>query len=77
MRSSPRVLTLIVPYPTVIVESSSDSTCVGGDITLKATPVGGTGSCGIQWQKSADSGANWLDIIGANNLIYTISNATK
>jgi hypothetical protein len=64
----------IVPYPTVVIQSSNDSTCVGGNITLTATPVGGAGSCGIQWQKSADSGANWLDIFGANSLIYIISN---
>jgi hypothetical protein len=64
----------VVPYPTVVIQSSNDSTCVGGNITLTATPVGGAGSCGIQWQKSADSGANWLDIFGANSLIYIISN---
>jgi hypothetical protein len=68
-------LVSIVPYPTVIVQSSNDSTCVGGNITLTATPVGGTGNCGIQWQKSTNSGATWMDIFGANSLIYT-TNAT-
>lgn len=64
----------VVPYPSVLVETSSENTCVGGNITLTAIPVGGTGSCGIQWQKRRDSGANWLDIIGANSRIYTLSN---
>ena len=64
----------VLPPLLLLIQSSSDNTCVGGNITLTATPIGGTGSCGIQWQKSADSGANWLDIFGANSLIYTILN---
>ena len=50
--------------------------CSGGTATLTATPSGGTGTCTIQWQSSADGSTGWANISGANGTAYTPSSLT-
>ncbi len=59
----------VVADPVVSVVASATGVCVGGNVTLNATPSGGVGTCTVQWQSSAD-GTNWLPIGGATGNTY-------
>lgn len=53
--------------------------CAGGNVTLNATLLAGSGTCTFQWQNSTD-GVNWSNIQGAiNNTFVTppLSNSTR
>ncbi len=58
----------VVADPTISI-SGGATVCIGGPVTLTATPGGGTGTCTIQWQSY--DGANWNDLVGETNAMYT------
>jgi Metallo-peptidase family M12B Reprolysin-like len=60
--------------PNVSASPSNATICVGGSNTFSVSATG-TG-IGYQWQLSADGGANYNDIGGANASTYTVSGAT-
>ncbi len=62
---------VIVAKPTVAVTTPNQTVCIGAVLTLNATPTGGTGTCGIQWQDSTDGGSTWGPISGAISNTYT------
>jgi hypothetical protein len=59
----------VVADPTVSVVASATGVCVGGNVTLNATPSGGVGTCVVQWQSSPD-GSTWSPISGATGNTY-------
>ena len=63
------VLISVVADPSVSVVASATGVCVGGNVTLNATPSGGVGTCTVQWQSSAD-GTSWSPISGATGNAY-------
>jgi SdrD B-like domain len=63
------VLITVIPDPTVSVLATATGVCVGGNVTLNATPVGGVGTCTVQWQSSSD-GTTWSPIGGATGNSY-------
>lgn len=67
--NSTSLLISVVADPLVSVVASATGICVGGNVTLNATPSGGVGTCTIQWQSSSD-GTNWSPIGGATNNTY-------
>jgi hypothetical protein len=60
----------VVPDPSVSISPSSAEACLGGSVTLTASPSGGTGTCTLQWQSSRNGTSAWTDIIGATNTTY-------
>ncbi len=63
----------VVARPTVAVAAPPAALCIGGSVTLTATPSGGTGTCVIYWQRPAASPAgSFEDIPGATGPTYTI-----
>ncbi len=60
----------IVADPSVSVGLQNTPICVGGNVTLNATRIGGIGSCTFQWQ-SSPNGTTWTDIGGATLATYT------
>jgi large repetitive protein len=60
----------VTAKPTVTAAVSTTTVCVGGAVQLNATPVGGSGTCTIQWQNSTTPGT-WNDIPGENGTTYT------
>ena len=61
---------VVVADPSVSVVTTASAVCIGGAITLSATPNGGTGTCTVQWQSSSDGGTSWLPIGGATGNTY-------
>ena len=55
----------IVPKPKVTVSTATPSVCKGMRVVLNARVTDGTGTCHVQWQRSADNGLNWQNINGA------------
>jgi hypothetical protein len=53
------------------VTASNSEVCVGGDATLMATVVGGSGNASLQWQSADDAGGPWTDIGGETNDFYS------
>ena len=70
-QTSTTATVVIVAKPSVAVTTPNQIVCVGAVLTLNATPAGGTGTCGIQWQDSTDGGSSWNPISGATNNTYT------
>jgi hypothetical protein len=70
---------VVVADPSVSVVTTAPTVCVGGSITLSATPTGGTGTCTVQWQSSSDGGGSWSPISGATGNTYnpTLSSSLK
>lgn len=66
----------VVADPSVSVVTTISNVCIGGGVTLTATPSGGTGTCTLQWQ-SSPNGTTWTDISGATNASYTPANLTN
>jgi hypothetical protein len=67
---------VVVADPTVSVVTTAPTICVGGSITLSATPNGGTGTCTVQWQSSPVALSTWSNIVGAtSNTFNTTLNA--
>lgn len=62
----------VVPDPSVSISGPSNI-CIGGAVTLEATPLNGTGSCGIQWQSSPIVANTWTDMEGANSSSLTLT----
>ena len=54
---------IINPDPVVAVSVPTTEVCVGGRVTLTASPSGGSGTCTIQWQSSPDGVSNFTDIV--------------
>jgi gliding motility-associated-like protein len=68
---SSNVLSLIISENSVIVGQPSDVTqCLGGNLPLTITIIGGTGTITYQWQTS-DNGVAWTNIAGAIGTTYT------
>jgi hypothetical protein len=67
---------VVVADPSVSVVTTAPTVCVGGNITLSATPTGGTGTCTTQWQSSSDGGASWAPISGATGNTYNTTMTT-
>lgn len=70
-QTSTTATVVVVAKPSVAVTTPNQIVCIGAVLTLNATPSGGTGTCGIQWQDSTDGGSNWNAISGATNNTYT------
>ncbi len=68
-------ITITVIPEATITTAGATTICAGGNATLTATPGGGTGTCGIQWQSSPD-GISWTDISGATNPTLNITALT-
>ena len=66
----------IIAKPKVAVTVTTQSVCVGGEVTLKANIIGGLG-CTPQWQNSVNGGLNWNDISGETNATFTVKNMSK
>ncbi|HRK82680.1 MAG TPA: SdrD B-like domain-containing protein, partial [Saprospiraceae bacterium] len=62
--------------PTISITPSSSTVCVGGTVTLTATPSNGTGTCTIQWQSGTSSTGPWTNIGGANGTTYSAPTST-
>jgi choice-of-anchor A domain-containing protein len=60
---------VIVNDPSVSITATASGICVGGNVTLNATPNGGTGTCTVQWQSF--NGSIWNNIAGATGNNYT------
>ena len=71
--TSNSVTVSIVADPTVGVTVPTTTVCTGGNITLTANPVGGTGTCSLQWQSSPTSPTAWSPISGATGNTYSTS----
>ncbi|MDN3634324.1 hypothetical protein QWY85_06625 [Neolewinella lacunae] len=67
---------VITPDPTISIAPSSSTVCVGGTVTLTATPGNGTGTCTIQWQSGTSAGGPWTNISGANAATYSAPTTT-
>jgi Ig-like domain CHU_C associated len=67
---------VVVADPSVTAVTTASTVCVGGAITLSATPNGGTGTCTLQWQSSSDGGASWSPISGATGNTYNPTMST-
>ena len=70
-QTSTTATVVVVAKPSVAVTTPNQIVCIGAVLTLNATPSGGTGTCGIQWQDSTDGGSSWNPISGATNNTYT------
>jgi hypothetical protein len=66
----------VVADPSVSVVTTAPTVCVGGNITLSATPTGGTGTCTVQWESSLNGGASWSPIDGATGNTYNTTMST-
>ena len=67
------IATVIVnDLPSVFINTVINTVCIGGAPTLSASPLGGAGTCILQWQ-SSPNGVTWTDISGANSASYTPS----
>ncbi len=66
----------IVNDPSVTV-SGTLTYCVGQTATLTATPSGGTGTTGLQWQTSPDGISSWSDISGETATTFNPSTAAS
>jgi hypothetical protein len=64
----------VVSDPTVSITANTTNVCVGGGALLTATPIGGTGTCTLQWQNNTGSG--WSDISGATATTYNPTSLT-
>jgi putative AlgH/UPF0301 family transcriptional regulator len=62
----------VLPDPTVSVEADVLEVCDGGSATITATVNGGTGLASYQWQAEVSEDV-WVDIPGANQLIFNTS----
>jgi gliding motility-associated-like protein len=68
---SSNVLSLIISENSVIVGQPSDITqCLGGNLPLTISIIGGTGTISYKWE-SSDNGVAWTVIPGANTTTYT------
>jgi SdrD B-like domain len=67
--SNPVTVTIIAD-PVVTITVPNTSVCTGGNITLTATPNGGTGTCTTQWESSSNGGVSWSPIGGATGNSY-------
>jgi hypothetical protein len=74
--TSNAVSAVIVADPVVNITVPTTTICTGGNITLSATPVGGVGTCTIQWQSSPVAVSTWTNVVGAtSNTFSTTLNA--
>ncbi|MEO1258231.1 MAG: Ig-like domain-containing protein [Bacteroidota bacterium] len=64
-----------VACPSVTVSSPTEI-CEGGAITMTASPSGGNGTCGLQWQRSYNN-ATWTNISGATDVTFTTTPTTN
>ena len=64
-----------VACPSVTISSPSEI-CAGATITLTASPSGGNGTCGLQWQQSYNN-STWTNISGAIGVTYTATPNTN
>ncbi|MCB0568183.1 MAG: choice-of-anchor A family protein, partial [Phaeodactylibacter sp.] len=64
---------VVSPDPSISISPSNNTICVGGNVTLTATPSGGTGTCTVQWQSSPTGSGSWSDISGASGTTYSPS----
>ena len=71
--TSNAVAVTIVSDPSVSITTTAPTVCTGANITLNASPAGGTGTCTVQWQSSPD-GSSWSPISGATGNAYSPSN---
>ena len=72
--TSNEITITVIPEPTVSAAGAT-TICSGGNATLTATPSGGTGTCTLQWQSSAD-GVSWSNISGETNTTLSIAGLT-
>jgi hypothetical protein len=68
--TSSSVTVTIIADPVVTITVPNTTVCTGGNITLTANPVGGTGTCTTQWQSSSNGGVSWSPISGATSNTY-------
>ncbi|MFN4255554.1 MAG: hypothetical protein ACK4Q5_11165 [Saprospiraceae bacterium] len=68
--ASNEVVIDVVADPTVSI-TGAVTICSGGTATLNATAAGGSGTCTLQWQSSADGSTGWANISGATATAYT------
>ncbi|MFY7909560.1 MAG: hypothetical protein ACOVO2_08410, partial [Emticicia sp.] len=68
----------IVPDPQITVVDASDRTiCSGGNISIEATVIGGSGTCTPTWQSSTTpSGTYTNEQVGGLNFTTTLTNST-
>ncbi len=68
----------IVPDPQITITDATDRTiCSGGNISLEATVIGGSGTCVATWQSSStQSGTYTNEQVGGLSFSSTLSNAT-
>jgi hypothetical protein len=62
-----------VADPTISISVDQGQVCVGGSAAFTATPVGGLGTCTLQWQSRIGAGP-WANISGANATTYSVTN---
>ncbi len=72
--TSNEITITVIPEATVTTVGAT-TICSGGNATLTATPSGGTGTCTLQWQGSAD-GITWADLPGQTNNTLSIVGLT-
>ncbi len=68
---------MVIPDPSISIDPTSATACVGGFVELTATTQNGTGTCTIQWQSSATGVGGWTNISGANGATYNPPTATS
>jgi hypothetical protein len=67
---SASALVTVVADPTISITTTAATVCTSGGVSLNAIPVGGTGTCGIQWQSSPTSPTSWANISGQTSTTY-------
>ena len=72
--TSNEITITVIPEATVTTAGAT-TICSGGNATLTATPSGGTGTCTLQWQGSAD-GITWANLPGETNNTLSIVGLT-
>jgi glucose/arabinose dehydrogenase len=63
------------PPPTVNVQPTDQSACPGGNVTFSASASGNPLPV-VQWQMSADGGANFSNLPGATSAMLTLTSVT-
>lgn len=59
--------------PTVTISGNAD-VCLGGSVTLTATPAGGAGSpTNFKWERSANAGTSWTTVQNTSSATYATS----
>jgi PKD repeat protein len=66
-------LPVTVNVPPIVTSPPTNLTVCAGSLASFSATGSGSPAPGVQWQRSTDSGTNWIDLAGATNLTHGFS----